>query len=256
MAGIFETLIREDDKVISIVGAGGKTSLMFHLARAFQQQGLHVISTTTTRILKPTPLQTGGLALYEQKNFYDQLQNCLHMHGHATVAQALLPTGDKLAGISASLVEELLTKSSAQRIVIEADGARQLSFKAPGDSEPVVPQNTDVFISVLGLDIIGNPLTEDNVFRAELVAERTGIKIGDVITPIAVARLVTHPMGLLKGCPQNARCCLFLNKMDTQDGEDNARKIINAVRQQQGTQPDILLAASVQQDVCYLVNGD
>ncbi|HIP40138.1 MAG TPA: putative selenium-dependent hydroxylase accessory protein YqeC [Desulfocapsa sulfexigens] len=250
MADIFKSLIRANDRVISIVGGGGKTSLMFQLAHAFQQKGVKVISTTTTRILRPTPQQTSGVVLYDQDNFNDQLQKCLNRHGHATVAQRLLPTGDKLEGISCSQVEELLDHSPAQRIVIEADGARQLSFKAPGDNEPVVPKITDVFISVVGLDIIGKALTDDNVFRAELVSERTGLNMGDEITPRAIARLALHPEGLLKGCPENARSYILLNKTDIPGGREEALSVITAAKYCEGKKPDCWIGASIRKDLC------
>ncbi len=253
MAAIFETLIREDDKVISIVGAGGKTSLMFLLARGFQEKGLDVISTTTTRILKPTPQQTGGIILYNHDDFYDQLRRCLSEHTHITVAQRLIQPGNKLKGISCHKIQKLLDQSSAQRIVIEADGARQLSFKAPGDNEPVVPEITDVFIGVVGLDIIGKALTETNVFRAELVSERTGLRIGDEITPLTIARLAMHPEGLLKGCPKNARSYILLNKTDIPDGRDMASLIVESTKQIRGKISDSWISASTQLDECTLL---
>jgi probable selenium-dependent hydroxylase accessory protein YqeC len=39
--------------VVSIVGAGGKTSLMFRIARELSQAGESVLTTTTTKILMP-----------------------------------------------------------------------------------------------------------------------------------------------------------------------------------------------------------
>jgi len=69
MSEIFDTLIREEDRVISIVGGGGKTSLMFLLAHAFEEKGLRVVSTTTTRILLPTLQQSAGMFLLKTLNF-------------------------------------------------------------------------------------------------------------------------------------------------------------------------------------------
>ena len=39
--------------VISLVGAGGKTSLMFRLAQELSAEGATVLTTTTTRIFMP-----------------------------------------------------------------------------------------------------------------------------------------------------------------------------------------------------------
>ena len=250
MAAIFSTLIRESDKVISIVGGGGKTSLMFLLAHAFQEKGFKVVSCTTTRILIPTARQTGGIILFSCDNFYDNLQNCLQKYDHATVAHHLLPSGNKLQGLTCSQVEQILDQSSAERMVIEADGARQLSFKAPGDNEPIVPEITDVFICVVGLDIIGKTLEDANVFRAELVSSRTGLQPGAKITPLTIAKLAVHSKGFLKGCPAKARSYIFLNKTDIPGGRDKALSVIEAAKKLEGRKPNYWVSASLRENVC------
>ncbi len=248
MRQLFETLIKKNDRVVSIVGAGGKTSLMFLLAHADRQRGLKVISTTTTRILKPTSRQSAAIILTQEPEFDNKLREGLNRLGHVTVAHRFLPTGDKLEGIDPALVGKILDHSPADRIIIEADGARKLSFKAPGDSEPVVPERTDIFISLVGLDIIGKPLDEIHVFRAEQVAERTGLRIGDEITPRTVAKLSSHPKGLLKGCPQKARRCIFLNKTDIPGGRKKALAVIEAAKRSEGKKPDFWIAGSIRKD--------
>lgn len=250
MREIFDTLIRETDKAISIVGGGGKTSLMFLLAHTFQQKGFKVISTTTTRILKPSPQQTGGVVLFSRDDFQNKLQDCLKRYGHATVAHHLLPSGNKLQGLNCEQVEQIFEHSSANRILIEADGARQLSFKAPGHNEPVVPQISDVFISVVGLDIIGKPLIDANVFRAALVSARTKLPIGAEITPLTVAKLASHPKGLLKGCPKKARSYVFLNKTDIPGGKEKALSVIEAANKLEGRKPDFWISASIRKNAC------
>ncbi len=250
MTEIFDALIRETDKVISIVGGGGKTSLMFLLAHTFQQKGFKVISTTTTRILKPSPQQTGGVVLFSRDDFQNKLQDCLKRYGHATVAHHLVPSGNKLQGVNCEQVEQFFAHSSANRMLVEADGARQLSFKAPGDNEPVVPQITDVFISVVGLDIIGKPLIDANVFRAALVSARTELPIGAEITPLTVAKLASHPKGLLKGCPKKARSYIFLNKTDIPGGKNKALSIIKEAKKLEGRKPDFWVSASIRKNVC------
>jgi len=250
MAGIFETLIRDSDRVISIVGGGGKTSIMFLLAQAFQRKGIKVISTTTTRILKPNPQQTGGVFCFDYDGFQDNLQNCLKQDGHATVAHHLLSSGNKLQGITCKQAEQIFRQSSAERMLIEADGARNLSFKAPGDNEPVVSQITDVFISVVGLDVIGRPLDDKNVFRAGLISERTGLAAGAEIMPLTVAKLAVHPKGLLKGCPENARSYIFMNKTDIPGNQQKALLIVEAAKKLKGKKPDFWISGSTREDVC------
>jgi probable selenium-dependent hydroxylase accessory protein YqeC len=42
-----------NERVIALVGAGGKTTAMFHMAHEFGEAGRRVIVTTTTRIRMP-----------------------------------------------------------------------------------------------------------------------------------------------------------------------------------------------------------
>ena len=54
-----------DGGVVSLVGAGGKTSLMFRLARELTKAGGTVLTTTTTKIFEPTPDQAARVILAE-----------------------------------------------------------------------------------------------------------------------------------------------------------------------------------------------
>jgi probable selenium-dependent hydroxylase accessory protein YqeC len=247
MNTIFETIIRDKDRVVAITGAGGKTSLMFLLASAFRQKGEKVVTTTTTRILHPAASQSPKVILFEQPDFFEQLERNLDKYHHVTVASRLLPE-NKLSGLSCDKLRQILARSSANRLMIEADGARCLPLKAPGDKEPVVPEWTDVFISMVGLDCLGTPLTVNNVFRAEKVAAITGLQIGNTITPAAVARLAVHPQGLLKGCPKTARSYIFLNKTDSTNGQLMAEQVIQAARREQRGQPNYWAAGSILQN--------
>ncbi len=50
-------------EVISLVGGGGKTTLMFALARELATINEFVLTTTTTKILEPSPSETPLLLL-------------------------------------------------------------------------------------------------------------------------------------------------------------------------------------------------
>ncbi|MBW2409536.1 MAG: hypothetical protein JRF72_07020, partial [Deltaproteobacteria bacterium] len=52
--------------VVSLVGAGGKTSLMFRLAHEISEAGDSVLTTTTTKILNPPPQQSSNLIISDQ----------------------------------------------------------------------------------------------------------------------------------------------------------------------------------------------
>jgi hypothetical protein len=48
-----EALGIEAREMISLVGAGGKTTLMFRLAKELSLSGKRLVTTTTTKILEP-----------------------------------------------------------------------------------------------------------------------------------------------------------------------------------------------------------
>ena len=39
--------------------------------------------------------------------------------------------------------------------MIEADGAKRLPLKVPGEWEPVIPDFTDLVVGVIGMDAVG-----------------------------------------------------------------------------------------------------
>jgi len=225
-----ESLGLRTREVISIAGAGGKTTLMFRLAGELFLSGQRVITTTTTRILEPTPGESPSLFVHRDgEKIKEFLKHHIDQSRHITVAGERLGEG-KLKGIASDLVVELWNSSLSDYIIIEADGAAGRPVKAPREQEPVIPYNTTVVIAVLGIDGVGMALTEENVFQPELISRLTGIPLGGSISVEAMAVLMTHPEGIFKGSPASSRVVAFLNKVDIPDGlakaEAVARKII------------------------------
>jgi probable selenium-dependent hydroxylase accessory protein YqeC len=220
---------------------------MFALAHALREQGEAVITTTTTRIRVPIRQQSENLVLRIDGGCRDRLEEGLARTGLVTVAEKRLP-GEKLKGIAAPVLEKMFTASTADRLLIEADGARGLSLKAAGPHEPVVPAGTDLCICLVGIDILGRPLTSEDVFRPELVAARSGTQLGAAISPECVARLAVHPLGLFKGCPQRARRVLVVNKTDIPGGREKAAMFLAALRGQAGGGIDRVVSGSVRKN--------
>ena len=71
---------------------------------------------------------------------------------------------------------------------MEADGARMLPAKVPGEKEPVIPKQIQIVLSVYGLDAIGQRI-KDCCFRPELVAQVLGKAVEEVLTEEDLAGL-------------------------------------------------------------------
>ncbi|MBA7479901.1 hypothetical protein ES707_15342 [subsurface metagenome] len=216
-------------EVISLVGGGGKTTLMFALAQELASSGSCVVTTTTTKIFEPLPSQTPLLLLGtdEEKMIKSLIQN-MHKYRHITLARERLPSG-KLEGISPDLVGRLARMNRVSCIIVEADGAACRPLKAPGPTEPVIPSNTSLLIPMVGIDAVGCCLTEENVFRPQIVSELIGLPLGEVISAESIAFLITHHRGIIKGSPECARIIPFINKVDLDKGLANARDLAGKI---------------------------
>ena len=100
-------------RMVALVGAGGKTSTLYALARQAADSGRTVVVTTTTHILRHP-----GLPLVEEPT-PERLRAALEGHGVVTVGTVF--RGDKLSG--AGTPEEL--RRAADVVLVEADGAKR-----------------------------------------------------------------------------------------------------------------------------------
>jgi probable selenium-dependent hydroxylase accessory protein YqeC len=218
-----------EKEIISLVGAGGKTTLMFRLAKELLERGKKVVTTTTTKIAEPTHGDTPCLFVDpDPVKLLGWVGDHLDQHRHLTLASRRLESG-KLQGISTDLVVALWDKKLIDYLVVEADGAARRPVKAPREKEPVIASITTMVVAILGLDGVGAPLNEEHVFQPERFSKITGLPSGSPITPEAMANAMTHPEGLLKGTPPTARAVAFLNKADVFQGMEKGRRVAEKI---------------------------
>ena len=216
-------------EVISLVGAGGKTTLMFRLASELLHEGKKVVTTTTTKILEPPSGERGLLFIdLDEEKMKQFVGQHLDQYRHITLARERLESG-KLKGVSLNLVNDLWSSHEIDYLIIEADGAAGRPVKAPRENEPVIPLNTTLVAAILGVDGVGEKLNEENVFQGERVSNLTGIPIGEKMTHEAMAILLTHPDGIFKGAPSASRVVAFLNKVDIPNGMTKAKEITQKI---------------------------
>jgi probable selenium-dependent hydroxylase accessory protein YqeC len=216
--------------VLSLTGGGGKTSLMFHLARLLARSGKRVLTTTTTRIFVPTADQSETLLIDTNPALIlRQALSCLNSAGHLTAAAQPAEAG-KLKGFAPEIISVFAESGLFDWIIVEADGSARRPLKAPAEHEPVIPSTTTVLISVAGLDAVGLPLSEERVFRSGLAGKLMELSAGETITEAALARLLAHPLGAFKGAPPLARRFIFLNKADNPARHEEGARIAGLLR--------------------------
>ncbi len=202
---------------VAFVGAGGKTTALFQLARDLQSNTVHrpssVVITSTTHLHVDQICLADSHWIVEKPEDLAGLEK--NLRGVILVTGPM--DGDRITGLNDNLISWLRAICNSKNIplLIEADGARQKPLKAPAQHEPVIPEFVETVVVVAGLTGLGKPLTEEFVHRPEIFACLGGLEMGETITPEALVRALTHSMGGLKNIPPQARRIVLLNQADT-----------------------------------------
>ena len=245
---LIESLDLRPREVVSLVGAGGKTTLMFRLAKELVLAKKKVVTSTTTKILEPSSEETSCLFIHDDEEKLKQfvLQHIEGYH-HITIARERLEA-TKLKGISSDLANVLCNSRKVDMMIIEADGAAGRPVKAPREWEPVIPSDSTLVIGILGVDGVGKELNEENLFQAERISKLTGIPMGRELTCEAMAILMTHPQGIFKGASPSSRRVAFINKVDIQNGRGWGRKIAEKIFEKEPPQIERVVLGQVKKE--------
>jgi len=201
---------------VSVMGAGGKSTLMHRLADELIVRGHTVVLTSTTNYHRPQALQTEQIVLTQVDPAWPEtLQALARRWNRLLVLHHDLGEG-MVKGIDIAAVHKIHEQVPSAVVIVKTDGARKRWFKAPNLSEPVVPPWSALCISVANLRILGRPLTDDLVHRPGRVAELTGLSLGAPVTPEAVGRVLTHPETYLPKTPQGAKRVVYISHVGSQ----------------------------------------
>lgn len=209
--------------VVSFVGSGGKTTALFRLARELAKHNAVIVTATTHFGVWQIPLADHHIISTGESKIPNE--------GIILVTGEI--EGDKTNPVNTATLDWLHEECKTRNLplLIEADGSRQKPLKAPAAHEPPIPQFTDLVVQVAGLGVLGKPLTDEHVHRAEIFSQRSGLPLGNSITPQAVVEVLTHPQGGLKNIPPQARRVTLLNQADTPElqsiGGSMARELLN-----------------------------
>lgn len=227
---LIQALGLQHSHLISLCGAGGKTTLMFCLAREFIAAGERVLITTTTKIARDEAEGWPSIAATTQEQVLEHARRLLPEGGRERAVALIAYSrvggdGFRLVGFAPEIVDGLAQAGRFDRILVEADGSARKPLKAPAAHEPVIPSATDALLIVAGINGLGLPLSEENLFRAEIWSRLSGLALGSPISAESLARCVAHPEGLARGCPAHARRTLFLNQADTPERKTEAKRV-------------------------------
>jgi probable selenium-dependent hydroxylase accessory protein YqeC len=233
----------KEREVISLVGAGGKTTLMFALGRELSARRKGVVLTTTTKIRVPAPSPLFTLLLADDAaELKRSVEQNMPRSPSLLVAHRTLDDG-KLQGIPPEWVEVLRSMESVSAILIEADGAAGRPLKAPRVGEPVWAADTTLAIPVIGIDALGARFDEEHVFRSKIARQVLNEPEGATVTEEMICRLTAE---LLKNRPAASRVIPFINKVDLPAGLEKARGLAQALLKNEAIGPDRVVLSHAQ----------
>ncbi len=212
--------------VISLIGAGGKTSLLIGLGYELAEASWRVLATSTVDIdsqqlevmPRALPVAAGldaiSVALTEDRFvfLYRSIQR------------------GKVHGLSPAEITRLLDGVDSDVLLIEADCADNLPLKAPFSDEPQIPPETSLVIPLVSMSVLGQPLDSDHVYNADAIIERYGFSRGAPVKSAWVAQVLRDEVLGLRGVPDDVRVISFINQSIPKGyGRGRARMIARLV---------------------------
>lgn len=201
---------------VAVVGAGGKTSAIFQLAKEGVARNKSVIITTTTHMYR----EPGALATTAEE--------ARSLLARQAVVIAGRPVEDgKIAGLAEG--ERKGLAEIAELLLIEADGSKRLPLKVPSDREPVIPEGTDRVIVVAGLSGIGQPISKC-CHRQELVQSLLQTSSEHIIEPKDVALMISKGYLTNKLLKKESSVTVILNQADNAATRAEAEEIADYLK--------------------------
>ena len=144
-----------DTPIVSVVGAGGKTTLIFQIADEISADGHgDVIICGTTRFTR----KNHSYSVISYADWMDSTTSHVVVSGVANrtvVLSGTLPADSKgrYSSINDDQIAKLVTDPSVAAVIVNADGSRMKPFKAPKPGEPVLASGTSHVLGLIGADL-------------------------------------------------------------------------------------------------------
>lgn len=178
-------------RVVSLVGAGGKKTTLYALARALPgrvalSSSSHMAAYDASVVDEVVTIPAGTASLPASR-------------GRIVAFGGAAETPQRIHGLSLAQIERLVAEHCFDHVLLKADGARGRWIKAPAAYEPVVPTCTDRVLYLLSAQVIGVPLDERIAHRVAQLAALCGATPGAPLTVDHLATLLASEAGALQG---------------------------------------------------------
>lgn len=187
--------------IISIVGAGGKTTLLNYLCKKYSQDS-SVLMTTTTKIFIPLN--------YDYLHYNLDFLNTISLPLKNNLYVVASKFKNKLSSLPLKDLKTLI--KYFDYTFIEADGSNMKPLKGWNEDEPVICDDTTITIGVIDITHIGKLIDEKFIHRIELFCKLVDKKIGDIITIDDYIKIISKKNGIFKN--SKGKKIIFFSKSD------------------------------------------
>ncbi len=207
MKEIKKILSIEKGDVVSIVGSGGKSTMLFKLANELRNE-YRVLASTSTKIMMPS----AGDCDYLYCNIENYFMNKPNANNSITVVSKKLDfQTNKLIGIDDDDLECIVKDFDI--VLLESDGSRNLPIKGWKDHEPPVLKRTNKTIGIFPADYINKRAEKDFIYGIDefnILTEKS-----EYIDFESIRKICSNKNGIFKN--SKGSLYLFFNKAETRE---------------------------------------
>ena len=226
--------LQENGHIVSLVGAGGKTTMLYLMAKKAASFGKRVLVTTTTHIMVPQD----AVMAWDVRRVHE-----LWRIGTYAVIGAKEEQEKKLCSPEQAFLKQMM--SEADLVLVEADGAKHFPCKVPASHEPVILPECDIVVGVAGLSALGGAIGQQCFRKADVLAflncyhsrqeDASGTKAGQIgashrLTADELAAILASCDGTAKNTG-NREYYVCLNQCDNEEILKEAVRIAKLLQQ-------------------------
>ena len=195
---------------VSLVGAGGKTTLINKLTESLRRKKKILVSSTTA-FIKP------------EITMYDFMDYAYHKdYDLGSIDRPgiyIIGKGKNLEDLVLGLTNEDIENISSKfdHSIIECDFSNGRPLKGFRDHEPIIPSSSDITVGILDIQSLGLVVNAANIHHLDKYLELTGSSIGSLVTIKHLTKVVNDKSALFKNAV--GKKVLYINKVEKEMDE-------------------------------------
>src|SRR5699024_7111097 len=237
---LIDTFKINNKDIITIIGAGGKTSLMFSASSLLRNDYKVLVTTTYHIYIQDNNLYDKIIMLthFENENYNNILQN--NKNGVYVIGSHIV-NNSKIKGLTFDMLDKITPYFDV--VIIEGDGSKEKSLKGWNDNEPVIYPKTTKTIGIVDISSIGIDINEENIHRVDKFLEIINDYSNNKVNIEHLEKLILNEKGLFKF--SKGEKILFINKVEDINKRKNALNIIKDIKNENQSYIDKFIYGSI-----------